>query len=153
MSRKAGKSLKRKNNAMLISEVLGKSTNDIIKESDEYVLKSILDTIIIRIKEALEHNESAHFTLSQVIEELNNNTDTLYIDPRDEDRRNQVMSELEQHGLDVERGSGRIHFAKDDPVAAIDDEEAEEKDFEREISRKAMDKVKKDSEDGDTDLL
>ena len=132
---------------MLISEVLGKTVADIIKESDENAIKTTLDTIILNLKDHLARNKNEHYTLDQIINELNTNTDTVYIDPRDEDRRNQVMQELENHNLTVDRGTGRIHLGSDDKEK-INPDEVKKKDKTREISKKAMDKIKKDSEKG-----
>lgn len=134
---------------MLISEFLDKTSDDIIKESDEYVLKSMLDTIIVRIKSALEHNKNTNVTLDGVLQELNKNTDTVYIDPHDEDRRNQIMQALEQHGLSVERGSGKITPSTEgNRGTAVDSEEQEKRAREQKISSKAMDNVRKKSEQG-----
>lgn len=137
---------------MLISEFFDKTADDIIRESDEYVLKSMLDTIIVRIKSALEKNKNANITLDRVLQELDKNTDTVYIDPRDDDRRNQIMSTLEQHGLSVERGSGKITIGVEGNGEKVDSEEQEKKSREQEVSRKAMDSVRKKSETGNMDL-
>ena len=132
---------------MLICEVLGKTVADIIKESDENAIQNTLKIIILNLKDHLSRNENEHYTLDQVIEELNNNTDTVYVDPRDEDRRNQVMQELEKHGLTVDRGTGTIHLGPD-KSEKINPKDVEKKNKTQEISRKAMDKIKKNSEKG-----
>lgn len=132
---------------MLIGEILTSSSDDIIKESDEFILKSALDTILLNIKSALEHNRQAVFTLDQVIAELNTKTE-VYIDPKNDDRRNSIIQAFEQHGMEVERGSGKIAIQHMD-ATQTDDKEAEQERKSQEIAGKAMDKIR---QGGDTEL-
>ena len=59
------------------------------------------------------------------------------------------MRELEQHGLSVERGSGKISISVEGNAGEkVDSEEQEKKKREQEVSKKAMDNVRKKSENG-----
>lgn len=132
---------------MLIKEVLGVDIDDIVKESDEFALKSALDAIMLNVKDNILHNKNAVVTLDAVINLLNAKSDFLSIDPRDDDRRNFIMQAFEEHGMEVERGSGRITLQQM-TAAKTDSEEVEKENQTKKIASKAMDKVKKDSESG-----
>ena len=131
---------------MLISEIAEKGTEDIIRETDEYMLKSVLDSMILNIKDRLEHKQPV-YTLEQVIEELNRQSDSVYIDPMDEDRRNNIIQAFEEHGMDIERGSGKITLGTigDKAKDGTDASEQEKEHKKQEINSKAMDKLKNKS--------
>lgn len=136
---------------MRIEEIFTFSVEDIIQESDEFLLKSALDTILLKVKSVLERNKRATFTLEQVISELNLVSDSVYINPMDDDSRNNIIQAFEQQGMDVERGSGNItlqHMG----VTQTDGEEVEKKQQTQKVAGKAMDKVRKNSEDGGMEL-
>lgn len=130
---------------MLIKEVAGKRTEDIIRESDEFMLKSVLDSMMLNIKNRLDHGRGV-FTLDQVMAELNRQSDSVYIDPNDEDRRNSIMQAFEEQGMSVERGSGQISLAVADTDDATDAGEQEKENKTRELDKKAMDKLRHKSE-------
>jgi len=137
---------------MLIGEISTVSLGDIIRESDEYILKSMLDTIILKIKEKLTHNKNAQYTLKQVMNELNIQTDSVFIDPLDDERRNNIIQTFEKHGMSVERGSGNItlqNMGNGDPT---DPGQQEKEQQTQKIAGKAMDNVKKNSEDSGMEL-
>lgn len=138
-------------NDMRIEEIFTSSLEDIIQESDEFILKSALDTILLNIKSVLERNKRATFTLNQVISELNLTSDSVYVNPMDDDRRNNIIQAFEQHGMDVERGSGNITLQHMN-ATQTDGEEQEKVQQTQKVAGKAMDKVRRDSEDGGMEL-
>ena len=130
---------------MLISEVLGIEIDDIVKESDEFALKSSLDAIILDIKEKLQHNKNMVLTLDSVIGMLNAKSEFLQIDPRDEDRRNFIIQAFEDHGMDIERGAGKIALQHMD-AAKTDGEEVEKEQQTRKVEKGAMANIKKNND-------
>ena len=136
---------------MLIGEISTVSLGDIIQESDEFILKSMLDTIILKIKEKLTHNKNAHYTLEQVMNELNLQTDSVFIDPLDDERRNNIIQTFEKHGMGIERGSGNITLQHMDATRTDSEEQGKEQQKQK-VAGKAMDKVRNDSEDGGMEL-
>lgn len=130
---------------MLISEVSGRKTEDIIRETDEFMLKSSLDSMMLNIKNRLEHNQEV-YNLDQVMAELNRQSDSVYIDPDDEDRKNNIMQAFEEQGMDVERGSGIITLSTDGAEDATDASEQEKHNKTAEIDRKAMDNLRNKSQ-------
>ena len=136
---------------MRIEEIFTFSVEDIIQESDEFLLKSALDTILLKVKSVLERNKRATFTLEQVISELNLVSDSVYINPMNDDSRNNIIQAFEQQGMDVERGSGNItlqHMG----ATQTDADKQEKQQQTQKVAGKAMDKVKKNSEDGGLEL-
>ena len=129
---------------MLIGEITGKETEDIIKESDEYILKSVLDSMLLNIKSRLERKQDV-YTLDQVIAELNRQSDSVYIDPKDEGRRNMIIQAFEKQGMKIERGSGNIIIGTTSNVDVSDPKEQEKQNKSAEIAGKAMDNLKNKS--------
>lgn len=134
---------------MLISEITKKGSEELIRESDEYLLKSVLDSLILNIKSRLEHKQGV-YTLDQVMAELNRQTGSVYIDPTNEDRRNMIIQAFEKQGMDIERGSGKITLGAAADVDTEDPGEVEKQNKSAEIAGKAMDKIKGKSTDAET---
>jgi len=85
-----------------------------------------------------------------VMEELNRQSGSVYIDPRDEDRRNMIIQAFEEQGMEVERGSGKITIGSARDIDTEDPGEVEKKNKSAEIAGKAMDKIKGGSTDDKT---
>lgn len=126
---------------MLISEITKKGSEEIIRESDAYILKSVLDSLMLNIRTRLERKQEV-YTLDQVMAELNRQSDSVFIDPTDDDRRNMLMQAFEERGMSIERGSGEITLQNASNVDTEDPGEVEKKNKSAEIAGKAMDKVK-----------
>jgi hypothetical protein len=133
---------------MLINELFGKTSNSIIRETDSNIVDITLDTMIVSIKSSLESGNRS-FTLDEIFQELNKNTGTLYIDSRDENRRNYVMEKLKSHGLSVDRGSGQISLAMDNDATngAQNDAATERQQRTAKVSSQAMNNVRNNSSD------
>lgn len=126
---------------MLINEIAIKGSEELIRESDEYLLKSVLDSLMLNIKSRLERKAGV-YTLDQVMAELNRQSGSVYIDPRDEDRRNMIIQSFEEQGMEIERGSGKITMGAASDVDTEDPGETEKANKSAEIAGKAMDKIK-----------
>ena len=133
---------------MLISEVTGKTAEDIINEGD--VLSTNLDIIILRIKDALKQNQPV-WDYSGIIDELNGRTsDNAYLDPDNSELKNWVTQQLKTNGLNVDRGSGEVTMGAPEDVDTENPEEVEKKNKSAEIAGKAMDKIKGSGTDDKT---
>lgn len=128
---------------MLIGEFVGIDIEDILHESDEYMLKSMLDMIILNIKDDLSEKSNVRYTLDGVINELNKRSTSVYIDNTDDDFRNNIIQAFEKQGLTVERGSGNISLEASSANADQEtDAEQEQEIKSAEIGKKAMNNVK-----------
>lgn len=134
---------------MLISEIAIKGSEELIRESDEYMLKSVLDSLMLNIKSRLER-KSGVYTLDQVMAELNRQSASVYINPKDEERRNMIIQAFEEQGMEIERGSGKITMGAASDVDTEDPGEVEKANKSAEIAGKAMDKIKGGSTDNKT---
>jgi len=136
---------------MLISELLDNKVTSIISESDDFVLKSALNAIILDVRERLQNNSEYPVDIYGVIKALNARSAFLAIDPNDNDRRVIIMQEFEEHGMSVEQGSGKISLASEEEPQT-DAQETEQEKQSQEVGKKAMDNIKKDSENGAAEL-
>lgn len=134
---------------MLISEVTGKTAEDIINEGD--MLLSNLNAMILKIKDRLEQKQRV-WNLEEIINELNRRSlDGAYLNPNNEEIKNWITKKFEENGLSIERGSGEVTMGAPEDVDTENPEEVEKKNKSTEIAGKAMDKIKNGGENNEID--
>lgn len=141
---------------MLISEVTGKSIEDNIRErreeqTSQFVLKGAMDIIISKINERLNNKAPLNelSTIEKIKIEIGKIT-RIYINPNDENINDIIMQALEDQGIKIEPGTGKITKGEANDVDITDPEKEKERNKTQKIGQQAMSNLQKKSDKSPT---
>jgi len=138
---------------MRIEEVCLTSIEDILQENitDDPILIASLNGVMIRMKKQLEKNKNGSFKIEQVFSILDRKTDYTNIDAENDERKPMIIDMFNKNGMDISN-TGKITLQNMGNGKPTDVEQQEKDQKSKEIAGKAMDDIRKKSENGEAGL-